>query len=374
MNILVNTRLLQPGKIEGIGAFIHNLFKYVTKKNPEHTFYFLFDRKYDEKFIYSKNVIPLKYAPPTRHPLLNIYWFEFVVPLVAKKYKIDLFFSPDNLMSLNLKIPTVLVIHDINYKKMPENLPLITRHYYNFFVPKYLKKAKHIITVSEFTKKEIIESYKVPAEKISVIYNAPNIIENYIPDNIIDETRKKYTYGKPYFLYIGSLHPRKNIGRMLIAFDEFIERTKKDFYFIIIGRHLWRSYRIEEYNKIKNKERIIFTGYLPNEEARNILVSAYCLVLVSLYEGFGIPIIEAMQAGVPVICSNVTALPEIAGDAALFVNPLSIEEITSSMIKITDDKNLYNFLKQKGIERSHNFSWEKSSENLMKIIKNAVMH
>jgi len=372
MNILVNTRLLIPNKIEGIAAFTYNIFKKIIEAHPEHQFYFLFDRKYDNSFVFSKNVTPIVFNLPTRHPILNIIWFELVVPAIIKTYKIDLFISPDNLLSLSAKVPTILVVHDINFKRMPENLPFITRKYYNFFVPKFVKKATHIVSVSEFTKNELIDAYKVQSEKITVIYNAPHITKDYIPDNLKEEIQLKYTNGKPYFIYLGSLHPRKNIERMLEAFDNFLEITKKDMYFVIVGRHLWRSYKIKNYEKIKNKDKIIFTGYLEREETINLLCSAFALILVSLYEGFGIPVIEAMSVGVPVICSNTTALKEIANDSALLVNPFSVDEITSAMIKLTEDMNLYNNLKEKGTKRAQYFSWEKSSEELWQVIEKVI--
>lgn len=133
MNILVNTRLLLPNRLEGIGWFTHELMKRVVKNHPEHIFYFLFDRAYDKQFVYAENVIPIVFGPQARHPFLYLLWFEWVVPKIIKKYNIDLFFSPDHFLSLRANVPSVLAIHDLNFMHYPQHFPLIESWYYRFF-------------------------------------------------------------------------------------------------------------------------------------------------------------------------------------------------------------------------------------------------
>lgn len=370
MKILVNTRLLLHEKLEGIGFYIHQLMQKLVKNHPEHTFYFLFDRPYHQEFIYAENVIPIVAGLPARHPFLYLLWFEITVPRIIKKYNIDLFLSPDHFLSLRAKIPTILVVHDINFMHHPENLPLLTSIYYRFFFPKFVRKAKRLITVSEYTKNDVCNYFNIHHQNVDVVYNAPNLQATVLTIEQKNEIQKKYTGGKPYFFYLGSLHKRKNIGRMLLAFDKFISDNKLNYYLVIGGRAMFSDKEMEkDYNRVVNKEKIVFTGRLNDEEAGKLMGAATALILVSLFEGFGVPIVEAMQCGVPVITSNVTAMPEIADDAAIFVNPYSIADIAEAMLKIVEDESNRKFLIEKGLNRAQYFSWDNSAKKTWEVIE-----
>jgi glycosyltransferase involved in cell wall biosynthesis len=369
MNILVNTRLLLPAKMEGIGLFTHELMKRVVKYHPEHTFYFLFDRPFDKHFIYAQNVKPIVYGPPARHPFLYILWFELTIPKVIKKYHIDIFFSPDHFLSLRAKVPTLLAVHDINFMRHSEYLPILTAWYYRFFFPKFVKKAAHLVAVSNYTKNDVSSYFKISGDKIDIVYNASNMPEGELLNTEIQQTRNNYSGGKPYFFYIGSLHPRKNIGRMMLAFDKFIDETHADVKLIIGGKAMWGNKQMEkEYQQIKHKENVIFTGRLDEKEAKLLMGSAWTLLFVSLYEGFGVPILEAMGSGVPVITSNKTSMPEVGGDAACYVNPLSVEDISSAIKRLYTDNDYRKELINKGFLRNKDFSWDKSAEALWQAI------
>ncbi len=365
MNILVNTRLLLNNKMEGIGLFTHELMQRVVKKHPEHTFYFLFDRPYDLRFVYAPNVIPLVYGPQARHPLLYILWFEHTIPKVVKKYHITLFFSPDHYLSLRAKVPTLLAVHDINFMHHPKYLPWLNAKYHLYFFPKFVNRAEHLVAVSHFTKNDLVSFFHLPNEKIDVVYNASNMPQGVLSTDEIQQTRKKYAYGHSYFFYIGTLNQRKNIIRMMKAFDKFMDETQADISFVIGGRALWTDQQMETaYQQLKYKDKIIFTGRLEQTEAKLLMGSALALIFVSLFEGFGVPILEAMSSGVPVITSNVTAMPEIGGDAACYVNPLSVDEICTAMKCLYTDDSFKKELIQKGFQRVADFSWDKSADAL----------
>jgi len=370
MNILVNTRLLLHGKLEGIGFYTHQLMQKVVRNHPEHTFYFLFDRPYHQEFIYADNVIPIVAGLPARHPFLYVLWFELTVPRIIKKYKIDLFFSPDHFLSLRTKIPTLLAVHDLNFMHHPENLPLLTSIYYRYFFPKFVRKAQHIIAVSEYTQKDLCSYFNIPEYKVDVVYNAPNLPVCELSHEQKAAIRQKYTGGKPYFFYLGSLHKRKNIGRMLLAFDAFLTEQKSDYYLVIGGRAMFSDKEMEkDYQKVVHKERIVFTGRLNDEEASKLMAGATALLFVSLFEGFGVPIVEAMQCGVPVITSNLTSMPEIADDAAVLVNPLSVQEIAQAMTQLVNDEPYRKRLIEKGFSRVQVFSWDNSAEKFWEAIE-----
>ena len=171
MIIDINCRLLLKNKLEGICWYTFEIVKQLVQQHPEHEFYFLFDRSFHPDFVFAKNVTPIILSPQSRHPFLWYLWFEFSVPKFLKKNNIDLFFSPDGYLSLNTNVKTLLTIHDLNFEHFPEQLPFLTRKYYQYFTPKFCKKADAIITVSQQSKKDIVKQYRIESSKISAIYN-----------------------------------------------------------------------------------------------------------------------------------------------------------------------------------------------------------
>ncbi len=373
MKIAVNTRLLIKDKLEGIGWVAYETLKRITIQHPEHNFYFIFDRKYNDEYIFSANVKPIVTPPQARHPFLFYLWFEHAIPRVLKKIKADLFLSTDGYLSLSSDVPSIAVFHDLNFEHYPNDLPFLERKHYTYYFPKYAHKATRIVTVSEFSKQDIINQYSVSANKIDVVYNGAN--ENFKP---VDELtrkaiREKYTQGKPYFVFVGALHPRKNLVNLFKAFDKFRKTNNTETKLVIVGEKMWWTGKIREaYNQMKFKNEVIFTGRLSAEKLCQIVGSALALTYVSYFEGFGIPIVEAFYCDVPVITSNVTSMPEIAGDAALLVDPFSIDSIAEAMKKINFEKKLRKNLILKGQKRRQEFSWQKSADKLWKSIEKVM--
>ena len=370
MNIAVNTRLLLKGKLEGMGYFSFEVLRRMVLSMPEHTFYFIFDRPYDSDFIFADNVIPIVVSPPTRHPVLWFIWFEWRVARILKKLKSDVFLSMDNFCILNTKIRTILVQHDISFVHYPQEVPRLVNAYYKYFVPKFLKKADRIITVSEFCQGDILSIYKnISPEKITVAYNGCREAFKPISDNEKETTKKTFTNGAPYFIYVGSINPRKNIDTLIKAFDKFKTHTNSNVKLVLVGRVAWQKEKVMSvYKTSKFKDDIIFMGYVEERLLPTLLGSALALTYISLFEGFGVPLIEAMSAEVPVITSNCTAMPEIANNAALLVNPMDIDEIANALQNIYTDVDLRTQLIAKGKIRKNNFSWNTTSEIIQKII------
>jgi glycosyltransferase involved in cell wall biosynthesis len=220
MRIAVNTRLLLKGKLEGIGWFTFETLIRMTQNHPEHEFIFIFDRPFDPDYVFAENVTPVVIGPPARHPLLFYIWFDFQIPKVLKKYKADLFLSPDGYLSLRTKVPQLAVIHDINFVHRPEDLPWLIAKYYNYFFPKFARIAKRIATVSFYSKEDIARSFKIDYDKIDVVYDGINQIFKPLLEKEKTKIRKKYTGGCEYFLFVGALHPRKNVSGLLKAFED----------------------------------------------------------------------------------------------------------------------------------------------------------
>jgi glycosyltransferase involved in cell wall biosynthesis len=369
MRIAVNTRLLIKDKLEGIGWFSYEVLKRLSVNHPQHEFIFIFDRAYSEEFIFSSNVTPVVTGPPARHVFLYYLWFEFSVPKILKKYKADVFFSPDGYLSLRTNVQQVQVIHDLAFLKFPEHIPFLERKYYNRFFPRFAQKAASIITVSEFSKSDIVEQYGIDANKIDVVYNGMSALYVQLSDPEKQVVRDIYSNGFQYFIYVGSINPRKNIGRLLEAFDLFCESADCNTKLLIVGEKMWPdSHLAAVFESMKNKERVVFTGRLKQEDLVKVMASALALTYVSLFEGFGIPIIEAMQCDVPVITSNVSSMPEVSADAALLVDPNSVDSIKKAMLQIATDGELRANLINKGNFQSQLFSWDKTAEDIGRIL------
>lgn len=374
MRIAVNTRLLLANKLDGIGYFTYKLLENMCKNHPQDEFIFFFDRPFDKEFIFSENVIPVVIPCQTRHPLLWRLYFQYLIPKYLKKYKADLFFSPDGFIPKNINIPIINTIHDLNYVHQPQYIenPSHRRYLLKEF-PVFARKSDLLITVSEFSKRDIIELYDIHHNKIEVVFNAAN--EAYYPLEEAEKTRYKnsLTQGRDYFYFVGSIHKRKNLGNLFKAFDLFKEETKSDVMLIIVGeKRDWEGELEGIFKKMKHKKDVILTGRLDAKEINKVSNSALALAFVSQFEGFGIPIVEAFAAGCPVITSNTTSMPEVAGDAAIYCDPFLVASIAEAMEKIYTQPSLINELRDKGFEQNKKFSWEKSSERLWNSIEKTM--
>lgn len=375
MEIVVNTRLLIKNKLEGIGWFSYETLKRITQAHPEHHFIFLFDREFDEEFIFSDNITPLIFSPQARHPVLFYWWFEHTVAGFLNKYKPDVFLSPDGYLSLNSDVKQLAVIHDLNFEHYPNDLPWLVRKYYHYYFPKFTQKATRIATVSEFSKKDIVQQYNIDENKIDVVFNGCNTIYQPVDNIVAQKVKDKYTSNCDYFLFVGSLHPRKNISRLFQAFDSFKSKNSNDMKLVIVGeKYYWTSEIKRTYLNMVHKKDVIFTGRLSNKALAEVTASAVALTYVPYFEGFGIPILEAMNCNVPVITSNVTSMPEIAKDAALFVDPFSVQSIADAMSEMYLNPKIKQSLIEKGNIRKLDFSWDKTANALWESILKTVAH
>ena len=373
VRIAVNTQHLLKDKLEGIGWFAHETLSRIVVEHPEHEFLFIFDRPWDNSFIYAPNVIPVSTKIPSRHPVLWYWHYEIDIPGILKKYNPDLFFSPDGWMSLNTKIPTVDTIHDINFIQRPGDLPFLVRNYYNYFFPKFANHSKRIITVSEFSKTDLVKFFKLDPSKIDVAYNGCNERFRGISPEVKKSVQKRFTDGFPFFIYVGSLNPRKNILGLLEAFERFRKSSRNRFKLMFAGEPMWSKSPIKmKLEEMRFKDDVLFTGRISSEILQLVLSSSEALVMPSFYEGFGIPVVEAMYCDVPVICSNVTSLPEVAGDAALYVDPFNIDSIEKALHEISTNPKLREKLIGEGQEQRQKFSWENTAKSVWSSIEKGM--
>ena len=362
MRIGVNTRLLLSGKMDGIGWFTAETLRRIVLAHPEHDFFFFFDRTPDPTFIFSSNVHPIILCPQARHPILWYIFFQQSIPRALKRHKIDLFLSPDGYMSLNTKVPTMTVIHDLNFEHSPDNLKPSHQRYMTYFSPQFARYSTRIATVSEYSKQDIVNTYHIEADKIDVVYDGAH--EGYHPLSPSEQrlTREQYAGGNRYFIFISTIIKRKNLATLLTAFDQFKQDDHEGTKLLVVGHRVWwKDELAKAYEQMSHKEDVVFLGRTEPEELIRLLGSAISLVYPSLYEGFGIPIIEAFQAEIPVITSNCTSMPEVAGDAAILIEPTDTDAMSNALTRVANDSNLRNQLISEGRSRRTLFSWDKTA-------------
>ena len=372
MVIAVNTRFLLADYLEGYGNFIYETFKRITKTHSEHQFVFIFDRPYEERFVFGENVQAVVTGPAARHPLLWKLWYDVKVPSVLKKYKADVFVSCDGFCSLYTKVPQCLVLHDLAFLHYPAAIKKSHLLFYKRYTPKFLSKASSVATVSEFSKQDIVAHFKTDAAKINVVYNGIKEIFKPAYNEEKAATKNKYTDGKEYFLYAGSIHPRKNLINLLKAFSVFKKRQQTNMKLVITGRLAWKYESFKESLKsYKYRNDVVMTGYVEENELVRIVGSAYGLVYPSLFEGFGVPVLEAMQCDVPVITSADSAMQEIAKEAALYADATSHTDIADKMMLLYKDENRRKELIQNGRQIVRGYSWDRTAELLWQTILKA---
>lgn len=365
MRIAVNTQLLGL-KHEGIGWFQFETLRRLVPAHPEHRFFFIFDRPWPDACIFSSNITPLRTSIPSRHPILWYLRFHHLIPALLKKHRIDLFLSPDG-FNVPASFPSYNVIHDLNFEHFPKNLPSFHRQYYRHFFPQYARNACRLGTVSEYSRQDLAKTYGIDPARIDLLCNAAG--EAFRPLDAKEQAavRDKLTGGKPYFLFVGALNPRKNVAGLLAAFDRFCDNNLNlpPIHLVISGNPMFTARPIQKaYRQMNHREKVLFTGHQGQKELARVMGAALALVFPSTFEGFGIPIVEAMHCDVPVITSGVTAMPEIAGDAALLVDPGSTDSMARALERMARDEKTREQLIMKGRDQREKYSWERAARVL----------
>lgn len=354
MAIAVNARFLsQP--ITGTQRFAINISREIKKQRPDTVFLappIIKDQDLADELdavIVGKH----SYHRYTRlHLPASLLWEQIDLPRWLKKHKHLPLLNLVNLAPL-LHPENYVTIHDLAFRLYPQYYSKKFRFFYNFAVPIIARRAKRIVTVSHFSKQSIEEHLNIPASKITVAHNAIEI------DRWRAYTIKPNPYPWPYILTVGSLEPRKNMARLIAAFNQINDRN---LHLVIAGRESSKIFG--KTSKIKQKQ-IIFTGYLNDEKLANLYANAVCLCYPSLYEGFGLPPLEAQALGCPVIVSNQTSLPEVFLESALYCNPNKVESIAEKLNEMTGDKSLRQKLVAAGYNNTKRFSWKRSASLIL---------
>ena len=306
-------------------------------------------------------------------------WEQFKLPKIAKAYNCDVLHCTSNTAPINVKIPLVTTLHDVIFKEITVLKQLnssaswyqkIGNLYRRFIANAVIRKSNQLITVSNFEKQNISNIYKLDDTKIQTVHNGVNTsFASSIRENQKDEVKRKYGLPEQFLLHIGNTDPRKNTARVLKAFYNYVNATSEDLKLVLVGLNETKLKSILKDTSLEKElaDKIVLTGYVSDEDLPVIFNLAEIFLFPSLREGFGIPIIEAMACGVPVITSNTSSMPEVAGEAACLVNPKSEKEIFEAIQNIQSNKAYKNELIQKGFKQYQLFSWENAAKKVLEI-------
>ncbi len=376
LKIAFDVQLLMKGEKTGIGWCTENLLKNMAQYDGFVYQLNCFTLGYNSEQLqnvekYMSLGFKIKKCTWFHDVFYRMMWSFFPVPyslFFGKNTDITMFFN--YLIPPGVRGKKIAIIYDMTYKTYPETVRNRTRHLLNLALEKSCQRADHIITISEFSKKEIMKYLGIPKDKITVMPCGVDF-SIYHPNYSVDEVNKvveKYNIDSPYILYLGTLEPRKNIERLIQAYGKLSEEKKNLPKLVLAGRKGWMYESIFKTVKTLNlEEKIIFTGYVDEKDAPILMKGAEIFLFPSIYEGFGMPPLEAMACGTPVLVSNVSSLPEVVGDAGIQVNPFSIESIKNGMEYLINNKEKRLELSLRGIQKSKAFTWDVSAQILRKV-------
>ena len=358
--IALNGRLLVPGKLEGIGRFTLTVFRGLVSRRPNDQFLLVVDRPYDELFDLGPNVEVRRIRIPARRPWLIRWWFAGPLRRVLKAWKADAFVSTEGPLATSMPadFPQMTVIHDLNFEHRPGDLPQKWASFYQKMFPHYARIAKVLGTVSEFSKKDLVSSYNLEASDIRMFPNAADEAFSPASDTTRFKVQAELADGHPYFIYVGSFHPRKNVEGVFKAFEHYVGQGGQ-WRLVMVGEAMWSEGALSS----EGFDGVHLTGRLNDTELVEAVSSASGMVFVPWFEGFGVPILESMSCGVPVIASNVTSLPEVCGDAAFaLVVPGDAMAIAQAMLRLEQDQAGAVEASTKGLARAGKYSWTHTVE------------
>ena len=343
----------------GIARYCYNLFKNLKRIDSENE-YILVRRKASNECDCGGELV----VPYPKIPMKRTIGNYIQLPLELKKEKFDVIHDLSQISPFifNFSSSKVLTIHDLSPILFPETYGKIHVFLQKYILPKTLKNVDKVIAVSENTKKDIVKYLGFPEESIEVVYNG--VDERFKP---LSHDSCLYDFS-PYILFVGTLEPRKNVTTLLKAFYILKKRKEVMHKLVIAGGKGWKNKEVyETVRRLNLSNSVKFLGYVPEEELPKLYSGADLFVYPSLYEGFGLPLLEAMACGCPVITSNVSSLPEVVGDAGILVDPLDVNGLADMMYKVLNNEDVREKMVKKGSKRAKMFSWERCAEETLRV-------
>lgn len=369
MNIGLDLRLfgIHHG---GIGRYCQQLFPKILALDKTNRYFIFADEKADIGIkIDSATVIRTK----IRHYSLGE---QLGFLRLLNKYNLDLVHFPNFNVPIFYKRPFIVSIHDVVHHKIGGAKKSHLLHFlaYKKVIQTAAKNAKSIITVSEASKKDIASTLQIPRNKIEVIYEGASLSKTLVEDNLVAQMKKSYLLKSPYFLFVGVLERKKNIVNLTRGFDVLLNKYKVDFDLVIVGKTDRHYPEIKhQAMDIKHKDHLVFTGEIEDEELAALYKGAHAFTSASLHEGFGLPGVEAMNFGLPLLVSNIEVFNEIYDNSAIYFNPLDPEDIAEKMNLLVRDQEFYNQLSRNSLQRSENFSWDRAAQETLGIYHSILL-
>lgn len=372
MRIGINAIFLVAGEGGGIERYLRNLIKALQKLDHENEYIIFTNKDNTGTFDLQGNFKECFSPVSARFRPAKILWEQFVLPFQVKNAGIDVLFSPGNVSPLFVSCPSVVVIHDLIPFVRSDNFSKIELCALRFLLRLTAKMATRIITVSRSSEREIMSQFQISSDRISVIYLAcgQNFFYSQPSVEEIEKLKKQYGIKGDFILCTTSTRPYKNIDRLLLAFKLLKKRHALKHRLVLVGAS-GRHYRflLKMVADLGLDEDVVFTGFVPDKVLPTLYSAASVFIYPSLYEGFGLPILEAMACGTPVVASNITSMPEVVGDAGLMFDPYDVEEICKKIYRILSNEDRRNELVMKGKQRARKFSWEKTAKEVVNVLQ-----
>jgi glycosyltransferase involved in cell wall biosynthesis len=353
----------------GSWTYSYNLAKYLPHAGDGNDVTVIVNDAVAEKFKQlDVTVYPVNFRSGSRFQ--RVFWEHLNLSTLSRELEPDIFHSTGNILPVNTFRPSVLTVHDFQYRYFPKNFSFVKRNFLRMSIPHSVRTADHIICVSEFTQKDLVELYKKDPTQTSVIYEA-GLTEDEVRSGTEESVlRERYNLRKPFILYAGSTFPHKNLDRLVQAYRNSCRDLDVDL--VIVGQTFTEVASLTGQNidaaGISN-DRIKRTGFVDKQDLIGLYKIARCYAFPSLFEGFGIPVLEAMQCGCPVVTSNITSLPEIGGDAVLLVDPYDVGSIGNGMVTLITNEQRRKEIIEAGYRQSAKFSWKKMAEETVLVYR-----
>jgi len=352
----------------GMGVYTRGLLRSLSKIDKTNDYDVILNEDRKEAFVPGQDNFHKIYTSITYSSYFTRdFWEQVYLPILLKKYQVDVYHGPNYILPIFSDKKMVLTVYDtISFSNWYKS---ISRYRVQKLLSLSSKRADRIIAGSENSKKDIIAILGIPEEKIKVIYIGVDKEYKVINDpSKLNVVRAKHNISKKFILHVGSMSPRKNIPRLIEAYSKLPLELLKEYELVLVGGKSWRSGEIvAKIEQLGLRNGVIFTDFVEEDDLPLLMNAASLLAFPSLYEGFGIPPLEAMACGVPVVASNVSSIPEVVGDAALLFDPYNVEEMTALICEVLTDEELRDDLVRRGFERVKGFSWGKAAQETLAV-------
>jgi glycosyltransferase involved in cell wall biosynthesis len=375
MRIGLNLLFLGP-QFGGLETYIQNLIQHLARLDRDNSYVLFLDKNNGNRFSdLPSNFRSVASPVPAALRAARLVWEQVLLPIQVRKYCIDVLHSPNTVAPLFVGCPSVVTIHDMLYKYYPNSIPRSSLWYRTLAIPLSAKRCNQILTNSHFSKRDIVRFLKIPESKVTVTHFACDERLQYRGEfPSIGDVREKYDLQGPYILSIAGTEPHKNVRGLLQAFAKLVEQDIfTDLLLALVGRRARNVDSVEKLiSQLGLRSRVRTLGYVPIEEIPALYAGASVFATASLFEGFGLPVLEAMANGVPVVSSNAGSLPEVVGDAGILVDPGDHSEMAKAMNCILTDETFRRDLVAKGYQRVQQFSWKVTAQDTLRVYESAV--